>query len=58
MEVDWENGAKVEGVVVLLVQEMIYTCNIGEDDERSKKEVVVMGEVRMNGITNGRSVPI
>ena len=34
----------VDGVMVLLVQEMIYTCNPGEDDERQKKEVLVISE--------------
>ena len=34
----------VDSVLVLLVQEMIYTCNPGEDDERSKKEVLVISE--------------
>ena len=30
----------VDGVTLLLVQEMIYTCNLGEgDEERQKKEV-------------------
>jgi hypothetical protein len=30
---------KVEGLLVLLVQEMVYACNFGEHDERRKKEV-------------------
>merc|ERR1719273_2010577 len=30
--------------MVLLVQETIFTCNLGEDDERAKKEVLVVGE--------------
>ena len=34
----------VDGVMVLLVQEMIYTCNPGEDDERQKKEVLVISD--------------
>ena len=34
----------MDSVLVLLVQEMIYTCNPGEDDERSKKEVLVISE--------------
>ena len=37
-------GGSVEGVLVLLVQEIIFTCNLGEDDERMKKEVIVVGE--------------
>ena len=54
MELNFESGAKVEGVYVLLVQEMIYTCNLGEEDERQKKEVVVMGEAKMSDISNGK----
>ena len=34
----------VDGVMLLLVQEMIYTCNPLEDDERQKKEVLVISE--------------
>ena len=30
--------------MVLLVQEMIYTCNPLEDDERQKKEILVISE--------------
>ena len=37
-------GGSVEGLLVLLVQEIIFTCNLGEDDERMKKEVIVVGE--------------
>ena len=37
-------GGSVEGLMVLLVQEIIFTCNLGEDDERMKKEVLVVGE--------------
>ena len=45
MEITLEKGnTSVEGVVVLLVQEMIYTCNINQEDELSKKEVQVMGQ--------------
>ena len=29
---------------MLLVQEMIYTCNPLEDDERQKKEILVISE--------------
>ena len=35
----------VDGVTLLLVQEMVYTCNLGEgDDERQKKEVLVVSD--------------
>jgi len=35
----------VDGVTLLLVQEMIYTCNLGEgDEERQKKEVLVVSD--------------
>merc|ERR1711953_756517 len=35
----------VDGVTLLLVQEMIYTCNLGEgDDQRQKKEVLVVSD--------------
>ena len=34
----------MDGVTVLLVQEMIYTCNKNQEDELSKKEIQVMGE--------------
>ena len=40
VEVTVENGGvEVSGLMILLVQEVIYTCNMGEDDERMKKEV-------------------
>ena len=32
--------------MVLLVQEMIYTCDPGEDSERQKKEVMVVSEIK------------
>ena len=32
--------------MVVLVQEMIYTCNLDEVDESRKKEVLVMAEDR------------
>ena len=32
--------------MLLLVQEMIYTCDPGEDNERQKKEVMVVSEIR------------
>ena len=32
--------------MVVLVQEMIYTCNLEEVDESRKKEVLVMAEDR------------
>ena len=32
--------------MVLLVQEMIFTCNLDEVDESRKKEVLVMAEDR------------
>ena len=35
----------VDALMVLLVQEMIYTCDPGEDSERQKKEVMVVSEV-------------
>ena len=34
----------MEGLAVLLVQEMIYICNMDQEDEVRKKEVQVMGE--------------
>ena len=35
----------VDGVTLLLVQEMVYTCNLGEgEDERMKKEVLVVSD--------------
>ena len=36
----------MDAVIVLLVQEMIYTCDPGEDSERQKKEVMVVSEFR------------
>merc|ERR1719317_314905 len=36
----------VDAVMVVLVQEMIYTCNLEEVDESRKKEVLVMAEDR------------
>eukprot|EP00091_Calanus_sinicus_P000914 TRINITY_DN10875_c0_g1_i1.p1 TRINITY_DN10875_c0_g1~~TRINITY_DN10875_c0_g1_i1.p1 ORF type:complete len:147 (-),score=59.55 TRINITY_DN10875_c0_g1_i1:9-449(-) len=36
----------VDAVMVVLVQEMIYTCNLDEVDESRKKEVLVMAEDR------------
>ena len=45
MECTVEKGqCDVDGVMLLLVQEMIYTCNPMEDDERQKKEVLVISE--------------
>ena len=45
VEITVEQGkCGVEGLMVLLVQEMIYTCNLDEEDEMSKKEVLVVGE--------------
>ena len=45
MEVSLEKGGvDVSGVSVLLVQEMIFTCNMDEEDERMKKEIQVCGE--------------
>ena len=32
--------------MVVLVQEMIYTCNLDEADESRKKEILVMAEDR------------
>ena len=34
----------MDGVTLLLVQEMIYTCNLGEEDQRQKKEVLVVSD--------------
>ena len=35
----------MDGVTLLLVQEMVYTCNLGEgEDERQKKEVLVTSD--------------
>jgi hypothetical protein len=42
---------RVEGMVVLLVQEMVYACNFGEKDERRKKEV----RVTVEGLGTGKS---
>ena len=36
----------VNAMMMLLVQEMIYTCNPGEDSKRRKKEVMVVSEIR------------
>ena len=36
----------VNAMMMLLVQEMIYTCDPGEDSERQKKEVMVVSEVK------------
>ena len=36
----------VDAVMIVLVQEMIYTCNLEEADESRKKEVLVMWEDR------------
>ena len=45
VEITLEKGnSQVEGLAVLLVQEMLYICNINQDDEVRKKEVQVMGE--------------
>ena len=45
VEITLEKGkCPIEGLMVLLVQEMIYTCNIDEEDEMRKKEVLVVGE--------------
>ena len=45
VEITLEKGnSQVEGVKVLLVQEMIYICNMDQEDEVRKKEVQVMGE--------------
>ena len=38
---------------MLLVQEIIFTCNLGEDDERMKKEVIVVGEWKTEKGTEG-----
>ena len=46
-------GGSVEGLMVLLVQEIIFTCNLGEDDERMKKEVLVVGEWKADKGTGG-----
>jgi len=34
----------VDAVMLLLVQEIIFTCNLMEDDERQKKEIMVITE--------------
>ena len=45
MEITLEKGnSAVEGLVVLLVQEMVYVCNMDQEDEVRKKEIQVMGE--------------
>ena len=45
VEITLEKGnSQVEGLMVVLVQEMIYTCNKNQEDELSKKEIQVMGE--------------
>ena len=45
VEITVEKGkCPIEGLMVLLVQEMVYTCNLGQDDEMMKKEVLVVGE--------------
>ena len=46
VEITLEKGnSQVEGLMVVLVQEMIYTCNLGEgDDQRQKKEVLVVSD--------------
>ena len=36
----------MDAVMIVLVQEMIYTCNLEEADESRKKEVLVMWEDR------------
>ena len=38
--------------MVLLVQEMIYTCDLGEDSERQKKEVMVVSEIKDEADSN------
>jgi len=45
VEVTLETGkVKVEGLMVLLVQEMVYACNLGEEDECRKKEILVVSD--------------
>merc|ERR1712223_287898 len=45
VEVTLESGkVKVEGLMVLLVQEMVYACNLGEEDECRKKEILVVSD--------------
>ena len=45
VEITLEKGkCPLEGLMVLLVQEMVYTCNMDEEDEMRKKEVLVVGE--------------
>ena len=34
----------MEGLMVLLVQEMVYACNLGEEDECRKKEILVVSD--------------
>jgi hypothetical protein len=36
-------------VIVLLVQESIYMCNLGSKDEERKKEILVMAEATDEG---------
>ena len=53
IEVAVEPGkCPLEGVMLLLVQEMVYTCNPDSDDERRKKEVLVVGESNKEEIIN------
>ena len=45
IEVAVEPGkCPLEGLVLLLVQEMIYKCNVDSGDESMKKEVLVLGD--------------
>ena len=45
VEITLEKGnSQVEGLAVLLVQEMVYICNMDQEDEVRKKEVQVMAE--------------
>lgn len=45
VEVTLETGkVKVESLMVLLVQEMVYACNLGEEDECRKKEILVVSD--------------
>ena len=45
IEVTVEMGkCQIEGLLLLLVQEMIYTCNLNSYEESSRKEVLVVGE--------------
>ena len=36
----------VDAVLVVLVQETVFTCNPGEEDECKRKEILVMSEDR------------